>query len=70
MTGRWTLPPLSTGEFAPMFKAPTRLNPNFHFDTVAGRYIVLGFTAPGTAAQAAAQRALAGVRGRLDDLLS
>lgn len=67
MTGRWTLPPLSMGEFAPTFAAPTRLNPAFHFDTVAGRYVLVGFTPPGAAAQAAAQQALAPIRGRLDD---
>jgi len=68
MTGRWTLPPLSIGEPAPMFLAPTRANPNFHFDSVAGRYILLGFTPPGATAQAAALQVLAAIRGRLDDL--
>jgi predicted 2-oxoglutarate/Fe(II)-dependent dioxygenase YbiX len=68
MTRTWALPPLSAGEFVPKFSAPTRQNANFHFDTVAGRYVVLGFAPPGAAAQAAAQAALASVRRRLDDL--
>lgn len=68
MTTRWALPPLSAGEFAPMFSAPTRLNANFYFDTVAGRYVLMGFAPAGGQAQAAAQAALAAVRRRLDDL--
>jgi predicted 2-oxoglutarate/Fe(II)-dependent dioxygenase YbiX len=39
----WTLPPLCVGEFAPSFCAPTRANPRFHFNTVAGRHVLLGF---------------------------
>ena len=66
MTGRWTLPPLSVGEFAPTFAAPTRANAAFHIDTVGGRYVLLGFTGPGDA-QDAALRALGAVRDRLDD---
>jgi peroxiredoxin/predicted 2-oxoglutarate/Fe(II)-dependent dioxygenase YbiX len=34
---------LTLGEPAPWFSAPTSANPNFHFDTVAGRYVVLSF---------------------------
>lgn len=34
---------LTLGEPAPWFSAPTTANPNFHFDTVAGRYVVLCF---------------------------
>jgi len=68
MTRRWALPSLSMGEFAPVFTAPTRLNANFHFDTVAGRYVLIGFAPHGAAAQTAAQQALAAIRGRLDDL--
>lgn len=43
MSGRWTLPPLTLGELAPDFSAASRLNPKYHFSTVAGRYILLGF---------------------------
>ncbi|RMG38716.1 MAG: 2OG-Fe(II) oxygenase [Planctomycetota bacterium] len=35
--------PLQFGEPAPWFTAPTPSNPTFHFDTAAGRYIVLCF---------------------------
>ena len=34
---------LTLGEPAPWFSAPTTANPNFFFDTVAGRYVVLSF---------------------------
>jgi peroxiredoxin len=34
---------LTLGEPAPWFSAPTTANANFHFDTVAGRYVVLCF---------------------------
>lgn len=34
---------LTLGEPAPWFSAPSNSNPNFHFDTVAGRYVVLCF---------------------------
>ena len=34
---------LTPGEPAPWFSAPTGTNPNFFFDTVAGRYVVLSF---------------------------
>lgn len=67
MTGRWALPPLSMGEFAPDFAAPTRLNPKFHLNTVAGRFVLLGFMPPDAEGQ---QRALAdfrAVRGKMDD---
>jgi predicted 2-oxoglutarate/Fe(II)-dependent dioxygenase YbiX len=40
---RWTLPSLGVGEFAPAFSAVTRANPRFHFNTVAGRHVLLGF---------------------------
>ena len=32
---------LTLGEPAPWFSAPTTANPNFFFDTVAGRYVVV-----------------------------
>ena len=35
--------PLSVGEPAPWFVAPTTTNPKYHFDSVAGRAIVLCF---------------------------
>ena len=67
MTQTWTLPPLSTGEFAPDFMAPTRFNPRFHFNTVAGRYIVLGFMPRDPARRDAAVAAFAPLRPLFDD---
>ena len=34
---------LTLGDPAPWFTSPSSLNPNFHFDTAAGRYCVLCF---------------------------
>jgi predicted 2-oxoglutarate/Fe(II)-dependent dioxygenase YbiX/peroxiredoxin len=45
---------LSVGELAPNFVAPSRPNPKFNFNTVAGRYVVLGFMPRDAAARAAA----------------
>ena len=39
---------LLPGDLAPDFRAPSSVNPNFHFDTAAGRYIVLSFFATST----------------------
>jgi predicted 2-oxoglutarate/Fe(II)-dependent dioxygenase YbiX/peroxiredoxin len=36
---------LQPGDPAPYFSAPSSVNPNFHFDTIAGRYVVLCFFA-------------------------
>lgn len=35
--------PLAVGEPAPWFVAPSPSNPQYHFDSVAGRYVVLSF---------------------------
>jgi len=67
MSARWDLPPLSVGEFAPDFAAPTRANPKFHFSTIAGRYVLLAFTPREAERLAAAMAAFATVRGRFDD---
>ena len=66
--GRWALAPLSMGEFAPPFAAATRTNPNFHFTTVAGRYVLLAFMPRDPAARAAALAAFEAVRPLFDDL--
>ncbi|HET6970995.1 MAG TPA: hypothetical protein VFH92_07715, partial [Phenylobacterium sp.] len=58
---RWTLPPLALGEFAPHFVAPTRSNPRFNFNTVAGRHLVLGFAPRDPARRDAGLGALAAV---------
>lgn len=65
MSGWANLPPLSVGEFAPGFAAPTRSNAAFHFNTLAGRYVLLAFIPP--AAQAAALAALQSASARFDD---
>lgn len=48
---------LTTGDPVPRFVAPSRNNPQFHLDAVAGRYLVLTFF--GSAAQPGAQEMLA-----------
>lgn len=58
-----------TGEPAPWFVAPSAANPTFHFDTVAGRYIVLCFF--GSAADSGARAVLDWMeseRTRFDDV--
>lgn len=67
MTGRWSLPALSAGELAPEFMAPTRANPRFHFNTVAGRYVLMGFLPPAGSAREAALADLAVHRARFND---
>ena len=49
---------LSVGEPAPWFTAASTTNPRYHFDSVAGRYVVLCFF--GSAASAPASAVLAG----------
>lgn len=61
--------PLSVGEPAPWFTAECTSNPTFHFDTVAGRHVVLCFF--GSAADPASQRVLNDInkrRDRFDDV--
>lgn len=67
MTGRWTLPALTTGEVAPDFCAVTRLNPRFHFTTTAGRYVLLGFMPRDPGRRAAALAAVEAIQPRFDD---
>ena len=56
------------GEPAPWFKAPTPTNPEFVFDTAAGRYVLLAFLPKeDQAASAEALRALAANRDQFDD---
>src|SRR5262249_31928525 len=56
--------PLKPGAPAPWFVAPSPANPRYHFDSVAGRYIVLCFF--GSAATAAIGGMLAAIRQRAD----
>ncbi|HUE70345.1 MAG TPA: 2OG-Fe(II) oxygenase [Pirellulaceae bacterium] len=53
---------LNYGEPAPWFAAPCTTNPNFHFDTIAGRYVVLCFF--GSAAAEPARTILADILRR------
>jgi hypothetical protein len=59
---------LTPGEAAPWFKAPTPSNPEFHFDTTAGRYVLLLFLPVETQARLAALKALAAHQGLFDDV--
>lgn len=52
-------PRLALNEPAPLFKARSTNNANFHIDTIAGRYIVLCFF--GTAAASTSQRILSDI---------
>ena len=56
------------GEPAPWFRAPTPSNPEFIFDTAAGRYVLLAFLPKADqAASAEALRALAANQDQFDD---
>jgi predicted 2-oxoglutarate/Fe(II)-dependent dioxygenase YbiX/peroxiredoxin len=60
--------PIAPGEPAPWFTAPTPSNPEFVFDTVAGRYVLMLFLPKDDAVAAGeALRTLASHRARLDD---
>ena len=67
MTAWPALPPLSVGEFAPDFAAPTRRNARFHFNTLAGRYVLLGFFPQDAVERASALAAFEAIRPRFDD---
>ncbi|MBW8816463.1 MAG: 2OG-Fe(II) oxygenase [Caulobacterales bacterium] len=56
------MPALTMGEIAPAFAAPTRGNPKFHFSTVPGRHVLLGFMPSDPARRDAGLAALAGIR--------
>lgn len=59
---------LQPGDSAPWFTAPTPSNPEFVFDTAAGRYVLLAFLAKDDAAgNAQALRALAARRTLFDE---
>ena len=59
---------LMRGDPAPRFQAATAGNPQYNFDTVAGRYVVLCFfLSSGTPGAAAALEAVAANRHRFDD---
>ena len=66
MSGRWDLPALTVGEFAPNFDAASRTNPRYHFSTVAGCYALLAFMPPERERRARALAALERVRPLFD----
>ncbi|THD82675.1 MAG: 2OG-Fe(II) oxygenase [Phenylobacterium sp.] len=59
---------LSPGDPAPWFKAATPSNPEYHFDTAAGRYVLLGFLPTEVDARAAALKALVAHQAMFDDV--
>ena len=59
--------PFAPGEAAPWFKAPTPSNPEYHFDTVAGRYVVLLFLPLEAEARGAALKQLMAHQAFFDD---
>ena len=59
--------PFAPGEPAPWFKAPTPSNPEYHFDTAAGRYVLLLFLPTEAAARSAALAQLLGHQAMFDD---
>lgn len=58
--------PLQPGEPAPWFKAPTPSTPEFTFDSVAGRYVLLAFLPRETETRARALKALAAHQSMFD----
>lgn len=59
--------PLALGEPAPWFTAPTPSNPEFVFDTAAGRYVLMVFLPADSAAAGEALRVLASHQVQFDD---
>ena len=59
--------PLKPGEPAPWFRGATPSNPEFTFDSVAGRYVLLAFLPREDAARHEALKALAAHRAMFDD---
>ena len=60
--------PLLPGQPAPWFIAATPSNPQFAFDTAAGRYVLLLFEPADPAARGGALKALAAHQGLFDDV--
>ncbi|WP_411288449.1 2OG-Fe(II) oxygenase [Phenylobacterium sp.] len=67
MTTAWPAPPLSVGDLAPWFVAPTPSNAVFNFSTLSGRYVLLTFLPTGRPARAAFMQAAAALGRRIDD---
>lgn len=62
----WT-PPFAAGDPTPWFTAATPAQAAFHFSTVTGRYVVLGFVPPPGPAREAAFAAFSARRAMFDD---
>jgi predicted 2-oxoglutarate/Fe(II)-dependent dioxygenase YbiX len=60
--------PLSIGQPAPWFSAPTPSNPAFLFDTAAGRYVLMLFLPTDPALVTPALQAVAGNQALFDDI--
>ena len=60
--------PLTLGELAPFFTAPTPSTPAFVFDSAAGRYVLLLFLPTEPGPQLAALKAMAAHQGLFDDI--
>ena len=60
--------PLLTGQIAPWFIAPTPSNPQFAFDTAAGRYVLLLFMSEAPEWRTEALKALATHQSLFDDV--
>lgn len=67
MSGRWALPPLTVGDLAPDFQVATRTNPAYHFNTVAGRYVLLAVLPDDASRRQAALGAFEAIRPHFDD---
>ena len=67
MTTAWAVPPLSVGDLAPWFVAPTPSNPVFNFSTLSGRYLLLTFLPSDPAMRAEFFQAAAALGQRIDD---
>lgn len=67
MTGRWALPAFTVGEIAPDFSAVTWVNPKYHFNTAAGRFLLIAFLPPAGPQRDAALAAFEPVRPLFDD---
>ncbi len=59
--------PFAPGDLTPWFVAPTPDNPKFNFNTLAGRYVLLGFLPPPGPARDAALQPFVAQRALFDD---
>jgi predicted 2-oxoglutarate/Fe(II)-dependent dioxygenase YbiX len=67
MSPAWT-PPFAPGDLAPWFAAASPTSAAYHFSTVVGRYVLLGFLPPLGPARDAALAPFLAHRARFDDV--